>query len=244
MPTLKLKLKSLHKSPFQHFTLEPFEEDVFEAMSCYFPIDFSPPKGSEMFVTKQELVLGLRESLSCSSMFAPLAMPLFLEKLDSDLNSSKIDANYTIIRCVEKYSPTQLKPHLDELWTLLKKEILGIKLSVNEEVTQSCHEVIFHVTLSLSKAIQSQENREIIESWLNAIWNDIGRHLKDIELKFMSLSVNILRNVISTSAAFPSAFMLDKAMPILLQVYNQSDISKKASVLNSIAQLLHNSGMD
>ena len=199
--------------------MEPFEEDVFEAMSCYFPIDFSPPKGSEILVTKEDLVLGLRNSLSCSAIFAPLAMPLYLEKLDSDLNGAKIDANLTMIQSLPQYSPSQILPHLGELWGLLKKEILGIKMNVSEEVIRSCHQVIFQITLSLAKAIQILENREILEKWLNMVWQDIGRHLKDIELKFMSLSIDILKNVISTSAAFPSAFMLDKAMPILLQVH-------------------------
>ena len=122
--------------------MEPFEEDVFEAMSCYFPIDFSPPKGSEILVTKEDLVLGLRNSLSCSAIFAPLAMPLYLEKLDSDLNGAKIDANLTMIQSLPQYSPSQIFPHLGELWGLLKKEILGIKMNVSEEVIQSCHQVI------------------------------------------------------------------------------------------------------
>ena len=68
-----------------NYSLDPFEEDVFESMSCYFPIDFSPPRGGSMEVTKEDLVLGLRKSLATSEMFAPLAMPLFIEKLDSDL---------------------------------------------------------------------------------------------------------------------------------------------------------------
>ena len=42
------------------------------------------------------------------------------------------------------------------------------------------------------------------ENWLDLIWQDIGRHLKDIELKFMSLSVDILVDVISTSKSYPS----------------------------------------
>ena len=65
--------------------MDPFEEDVFEAMSCYFPIDFSPPRGGSLEITKEDLVLGLRNCLSASELFAPLAMPLFIEKLDSDL---------------------------------------------------------------------------------------------------------------------------------------------------------------
>merc|ERR1719510_1917698 len=146
-----------------------------------------------------------------------------------------------MIQSLQQYSPSQIFPHLQELWGLLKKEILGIKMNVSEEVIRSCHQVIFQITLSLAKAIQILENREILEKWLNMVWQDIGRHLKDIELKFMSLSIDILKNVISTSAPFPSAFMLDKAMPILLQVHSQSDISKKANVLYFMAQILEKS---
>ena len=102
-----------------------------------------PPKGSEILVTKEDLILGLRNSLSCSAMFAPLAMPLYLEKLDSDLNGAKVDANLTMIQSLSQYSPSQIFPHLDELWGLLKKEILGIKMNVSEEVNRSCHQVIF-----------------------------------------------------------------------------------------------------
>ena len=98
-----------------------------------------------------------------------------------------------MIQCVKKYSPMQLQPHLEGLWNLLKKEILGIKFNVNEEVIQTCHKVIFQVTLTLAKAVQSLDNRNIIENWLETIWQDIGRHLKDIELKFMSLSIDILK---------------------------------------------------
>ena len=79
--------------------MDPFEEDIFEAMSCYFPIDFSPPRGGSMEVTKEDLVLGLRKSLATSEMFAPLAMPLFIEKLDSDLQVSKIvNISYTYLQ--------------------------------------------------------------------------------------------------------------------------------------------------
>merc|ERR1719219_1505507 len=194
-----------------------------------------------MEVTKEDLVLGLRKSLATSEMFAPLAMPLFIEKLDSDLQDAKIDANLTMIECVKKYSPEQIKPHLANLWDLLKKEILGIKLNVNDDVIDTCHQVIHEVTLSLANAIQTIDNRQILEeNWLTMIWQDIGRHLKDIELKFMSLSVDILVDVISTSKPFPSAFMLDKCMPILLQLCNVHE-RKKPSILDFVARLLKGS---
>jgi hypothetical protein len=119
----------------------------------------------------------------------------------------------------------------------------GIKMNINEEVITSCHSVIHEVTLCLSNAIQSIENRQILQNWLEMIWSDIGRHLKDIELKFMSLTIDILVDIISTCKPFPSAFMLEKSMPMLFNVYKaQSSEPKKAAlVLVYMSKLLKNS---
>ena len=67
-----------------------------------------------------------------------------------------------MIACIRKYSPEQLKPHLADLWELLKKEILGIKMNVNDDVINTCHKVIHEVTLTLANAIQTIENRQVI----------------------------------------------------------------------------------
>ena len=217
----------------QEFKLEPFEEDIFEAMSCYFPIDFQPPKGTEVIVSKDDLVLGLRNSLSTSGIFAPLALPLFMEKLDSEISDAKIDANLTLIQCLKVYVPEQLQLHLESLWELLKKEILGIRMNTNEEVISTSHQVIHHVTMTLASADPSTENSEILDKWLNMIWNDIGRHLKDIELKLMWNSVEIMADVIGTRKEIPSAFMLEKAMPILLQIFSQSEAKKVILIFSS-----------
>ena len=89
-----------------NFSLDPFEEDVFEAMSCYFPIDFSPPRGGSLEITKEDLVLGLRNCLAASELFAPLAMPLFIEKLDSDL---QVNLHITYIQIKQFYRVSFIK---------------------------------------------------------------------------------------------------------------------------------------
>ena len=59
---------------------------------------------------------------------------------------------------------------------------------------------------------------------------------------FMSLTVDILVAIISTGQAFPSNFMLEKSMPILLHVYrNQQNSSKKIMILHYISRLLKDS---
>merc|ERR1719285_1669519 len=39
-------------------------EDIFESLAVYFPVDFTPPKGLKGSITKEQLVLGLRQGLA------------------------------------------------------------------------------------------------------------------------------------------------------------------------------------
>lgn len=127
-------------------------------------------------------------------MFAPLTIPLFMEKLDSELSDAKMDANLTLIECLKKYTPEQVNPHMEELWNLLKKEILGIRMQPNEYVIGSCHAVIYEVTMQMANAVQTIENRAILKNWLELIWNDTGRHLKVLNKYCKVLRKNLIKS--------------------------------------------------
>ena len=48
-------------------------------------------------ITKEELILGLRQCLAATPHFAQYCLPLLLEKLTSDLKSAKIDSLETLV---------------------------------------------------------------------------------------------------------------------------------------------------
>ena len=94
--------------------LDPLEEDVFESMACYFPIDFTPAQSSA--ISRDDLINALRKCLTCHASFAPFAVPLFLEKLDSDLDSAKLDSNLSLVHMVESVlEPHHLAPFLQQV---------------------------------------------------------------------------------------------------------------------------------
>ena len=77
------------------------------------------------------------------------------------------------------------------------------------------------MTELLCHAVQTPENRAQLEKWLSGIWDDTGRHLKDIELKLMSVAVDILAAVASCSGGgYPVYFIVSRTMPLILQVIN------------------------
>ena len=60
-------------------------EDLFDvSVAPYFPMMFTPPKDDKYGVTRDLLLEGVINTMSCTPEFAPLAIPLLSEKLGSD----------------------------------------------------------------------------------------------------------------------------------------------------------------
>ena len=74
--------------------------------------------------------------------FAPKAIPLFLEKLDSDLTEAKIDSAQSLAACLGSCSPEHAGLFLEPIWNALRMEIMGVRLNTDEHVVQACLEVL------------------------------------------------------------------------------------------------------
>lgn len=60
-------------------------EELFDILSCYFPISFSPPANDPHGITREGLARALADVLLCSPAFLPYLLPVLLEKLASSL---------------------------------------------------------------------------------------------------------------------------------------------------------------
>jgi hypothetical protein len=67
----------------------------------------------------------LTACLSFSVSFVFFAIPLFMEKLSSDLLESKIATLDAFLACLEKYESEQLEKHFKDVWNSCKQVIDG-----------------------------------------------------------------------------------------------------------------------
>lgn len=67
-------------------------DEMFDVMSCYFPIDFHPSKDDPAAVTRDELANALCPCLCAVPQFGESCIILLTEKLDSNLRLAKIDS--------------------------------------------------------------------------------------------------------------------------------------------------------
>ena len=70
--------------------------------------------------------------------FAPKSIPLFLEKLESDLTDAKIDSALSLAKCLSVCEPEHAGLFLDQIWSTLRMEIMGVRLQTNEQVVLAC----------------------------------------------------------------------------------------------------------
>ena len=54
--------------------------EVFDSLSYYFPISFTPPPGDSHGITRAHLLTSLIRTLRASPRFAPLALPFLARK--------------------------------------------------------------------------------------------------------------------------------------------------------------------
>ena len=66
------------------------DKTLFDSVFCYFPITFRPPPDDPHGITAKDLKARLRECISASRYFAPLAFPQLLDKLDSTSPAVKV----------------------------------------------------------------------------------------------------------------------------------------------------------
>ena len=62
-------------------------EELFDVVACYFPVSFTPPPTNVHGITREDLAGALQTTLTCTTLFASLFIPMLLEKLSSSLRS-------------------------------------------------------------------------------------------------------------------------------------------------------------
>ena len=164
-------------------------EEFFEVASCYFPIDFDPSAaGKKSSITNQDLVLGLRRVICSTEKFANFWIPLCLEKMESDIESAKLDSILTLIDCLPLYSKSSLEPFLSSLWSRLRQEITHV---VSQDVEKTALKLLTEIVKTLSQWPVDSSRKTIsdLESFLAEVLNDCLPRLEEpIQDKFTWMS--------------------------------------------------------
>ncbi|KAI8485593.1 mms19 nucleotide excision repair [Branchiostoma belcheri] len=220
----------------QSFPIGTFTEEFFEVVACYFPIDFTPPADDPHGVTRDDLVLGLRQVLAATHQFAQYCLPMLLEKLSSDVTSAKLDSLHTLAACAEVYGANGLKSFLDLLLSAISKEVYN---SIHQDIENAALTGLTAVVATLSHAVTETGSVFSLHHFLDNLLKACKHHLCEPELKLMWPSAKLLQA--AARASDPACVhVLNTAVPLLVQQFQVHPLPQhRQTILEVTTAFIH-----
>jgi len=211
--------------------IDHLREDIFESLAVYFPVDFNPPAGTKGNISKNQLILGLRKGLSHPSL-SEFTIGLLLEKLDSELESAKIDSLETLSMLSKRSLKDEVNNEqlrelwskdVDGVWAALKKETMGIRVQISTKVQECALLSITSVSswLGDETPLVTPSSQLAWDRWLSLVLGDCLVHLKQPTTRLMTSAGKVLASV-AASGHRQGRHVLLRAIPLLLQVWKDS----------------------
>uniref|UniRef100_A0A665UXQ1 MMS19 nucleotide excision repair protein n=1 Tax=Echeneis naucrates TaxID=173247 RepID=A0A665UXQ1_ECHNA len=217
------------------YDLGKFTEELFEVTSCYFPVDFTPPPNDPHGITKEELIEELRAVLTGTPKFAEFLLPLIIEKLDSDVQSAKLDSLQTLTACLSQYEHKDLAEFLEGLWTSLRREVFQTS---SERIESAGLAALTALTSCLSRSVLNFDSEDSLRTFLDLVLQDCKHHLCEMDLKLVWPSAKLLQAACSASNR-ASHIVTAAVMPSLMdQFSSRTQCSHRRTLLEVVLKFI------
>eukprot|EP00066_Takifugu_rubripes_P000817 XP_003961580.1 PREDICTED: MMS19 nucleotide excision repair protein homolog [Takifugu rubripes] len=217
------------------YELGSFTEEMFEVTSCYFPIDFAPPPNDPHGITREELVVTLRDVLVGTPKFAEFLLPLIIEKLDSDVQSAKLDSLQTLTACVTRYERKDLAEFLGGLWASLRREVFQ---TASEKIESASLAAVTALTSCLSRSVLKSDSEDSLHSFLELVLKGCKHHLCEPDLKLVWPSAKLLQAACSASNR-AGHIITSAVMPLLTEQYHsRTECSHRRTLLEVVQKFI------
>uniref|UniRef100_H3BBP1 MMS19 nucleotide excision repair protein n=1 Tax=Latimeria chalumnae TaxID=7897 RepID=H3BBP1_LATCH len=215
----------------KNYALGVFVEELFEVTSCYFPIDFTPPPNDPHGITREDLIFSLRCVLAATPKFAEYVLPLLIEKLDSEVESAKVDSLQTLTACCAVYGQKELKEFLPSLWSSIRREVFQ---TASERIETEGLAALQALSTCISKSVVESEAEDLLETFLSSVLQDCKHHLCEPDMKLVWPSTKLLQAAAGASCrAFHKT--TTTVLPLLLEQYNKhSQSSQRRTILEML----------
>ncbi|CAE8586003.1 unnamed protein product, partial [Polarella glacialis] len=113
---------------------------LFESITSYFPITFSPPKDDKVGITGPDLRRGLMQALSATDRLAEHVLPFLLDQtkdIDSDSEDSVKQALEMLSFCFERYGPKVTQGFLKDLLDTTRDQVCRTNTTCEAEFSDT-----------------------------------------------------------------------------------------------------------
>lgn len=230
-PRILLFLFDFVPNFFQTFPLGHLNEEAFEVIACYFPIDFNPLASESGVITRDQLAEKLAECLCSHESFAEECINLLIEKLESQLSVAKLDSLYLLSKASQKFSAAAIEKQFPDIWKALSAELLP---GSSKDITMATLDALQVLLVSIGKDETATANV------LSIILSAIVSSLSDVNSRLFAPSAAIALKCSETSKLSAKIVTL-KCLPAFLLQINKESVDQqvqRGTLIELSAQLI------
>lgn len=162
-------------------------------------------------------------------------LPLLIEKLDSELQSAKLDSLQTLTACCAIYGQKELQEFLPSLWSSLRREVFQ---TASEKIETECLTALHALSACLSRSVLSSDSEDLLDSFLSSILQDCRHHLCEPDMKLVWPSAKLLQA--AAGASLRTYHRITRSvLPLLLEQYTKhTQSSQRRTILEMLIGFL------
>ncbi|CAB3246836.1 unnamed protein product [Arctia plantaginis] len=144
--------KFIKTIPIGHLT-----EEMFDVISCYYPIDFHPSPDDPAAVTRDDLAKALCPCLCAIPEFGEQCLIMLMEKLDSSLRLAKLDSLALLVESCKTFKSETYCPFSKALWSSINRDI---NHKTDDEIKMASHEALSALVAKLALIANTDQSFE------------------------------------------------------------------------------------
>ena len=218
-------------------------EELFDVISCYYPITFEAPPGDKFGVTGDALRSALSAAFCATPAFSPFCLALLTDKLQTSVGTTKAMCLRDLERCAQAYGAAALDDHFARLWPQLMEESGNIDGKVSGRAAQTAGSILQVLAAAEHAAPESllDGGRQWHPHAKAAVEAVVGRAAYTVKTQACSVhQVNCLSALTSAIAGASAELLPDVAellTPELLQNCDPTRPQQQLAVVSLLAEL-------
>lgn len=220
--------------------IEPYIDDLFEWLSSYFPIDYTPSSNDEsvatMNIKRSDLVEALYDCFYCNPLNAGHLLTILLGNLDSNVSSTKYESLECLIKCYRTFPLENIEGYSSSLWSSIRMQCLQKIELVDPKLLELSYQTLSALGTKLS------ESDEIFFSFISDMLDEIAISFRKPEMELFEPAARLIVSVAKPKvAAFD--FLLDRILPVSIAAMSAGELKPIPGLTYIFKQLyLHHSG--
>ncbi|KAH6916048.1 RNAPII transcription regulator C-terminal-domain-containing protein [Coprinopsis sp. MPI-PUGE-AT-0042] len=217
------------------FDISDRVQTFYDIIFCYFPISFRPPPNNPGGITADDLRASLRQCVSASPLFGPLAIPHFLENLVSGSRPAKRDTLETLAACLPIYGAITARNFGKKMWNSLKLEVFQpVDVATEQQALIALQVLITTIYGSDDASLVDQD----MQGLAREACEECIQILREPEKSQAKPATKILCSFVTTTP-FVSRYTLSQAVPHLTKLFiNPDEAGSRQATLILLAEFI------